>query len=97
MNESTYDQLRLITQLSPYIVQNPDGFFISGVIFCFCFYSFDGKNKSLCYTKVSIVAREGRKNLSTILLTTPPEILPSSVVETRYPVWIIKKAWITPW
>ena len=59
----------LITQASPYIVQNPDGFFISGVTFCFCFYSFDGENvmqkslrgKSLGYAKVSLVALEGRK------------------------------------
>ena len=37
--------LGLITLPSPYIVQNPDGFFTSRVIFCFCFYSVDGKNK----------------------------------------------------
>ena len=40
--------LGLITQPSPYIAQNPVGFFFtSRMIFCFCFYSFDGKNKSL--------------------------------------------------
>ena len=27
--------LGLITQSSPYTLQNPDGFFIFGVIFCF--------------------------------------------------------------
>ena len=61
----------LITQHSRYIVQNPDGFFISRVIFCFCFYSFDGKNKSLCYAKVSLVALEGRKRTFHIIYCTP--------------------------
>ena len=49
-----------ITQPSPQKVQNPDRFF-SGVIFCFCFYSFDDKNKSLFYAKVSLVSLKGRK------------------------------------
>ena len=48
--------LGLITQPSSYIVQNPDGFFTSRVIFCFYFYSFDGKNKSLFTAPPSILA-----------------------------------------
>ena len=74
--------LGLITQLSPYIVQNLDGLLIFGVIFCFCFYSFDEKNKSLCYAKVS---ERQIENLSFILFMSPPEILAPSVAETRYP------------
>ena len=54
--------LGLISKATPYIVQNPDDFFfIFGVIFCFCFHSFDVKSKSLCFAKFSPVALKGRK------------------------------------
>ena len=90
--------LGLITQFSPYTLQNQDGFFYFRCDFLLFFIHLTGKiNHDVIQKFHLLLWNIEREPIFHIIHGNPWNLLASSIVETRYPNEIIKKAWITPW